>query len=178
MKAAAGTTSNSARSNGARESDAVALMPRASRYRGFARVDQRALHRHVHAQVVAHCDVAAGAHVQRRARGRYEVEQRVAAAVLDVVDAPDDGIHAVRAVTDHDLLRANRYTGVTAVERLLAHTGEVDVTAAEHHTPILLTLDRELEHVAVAHEACHMKVRRLGVDFLRRRDLLHDAVLH
>src|SRR5215470_19148464 len=158
MNAAAGTTSNSARSNGERESDAVALMLRASRCRGVARVDQRALHRHVHAQVVAHCDVAAGAHVQRRAGSRYKVEQRVAAAVLDIVDPPDDGIHAVRAVADHNLLRADRYTGATAIEPLLAHAGEADVTTAEHHTPILLTLDREFEHVAVAHEARHMKV--------------------
>ena len=42
----------------------------------------------------------------------------------------------------------------------------------------VLARDVELEHVAVAHEARDVQVRRLLVDFLRRGDLLHDAVLH
>ena len=42
----------------------------------------------------------------------------------------------------------------------------------------VLALDVELEHVAIAHEARDVQIRGLRVHFLRRGDLLHDAVLH
>ncbi len=50
------------------------------------RIDERPLHGHVDADGVAERDLGRGAHVQPRAVGRDDIDERIAAAILDVVD--------------------------------------------------------------------------------------------
>src|SRR6266851_2394925 len=115
MNAAAGTTSSSARSNGTPTlaaaagtcgvlSIAVVIAPSPS----VRRIDERALDRNVDANDVAERGVDRSAHMQHRARRRDHVEQRIASAVLDVVDLGADRIEAAGTFSDMDILGADR----------------------------------------------------------------------
>src|SRR6185295_11507840 len=179
MNAAAGITSSSVRSNGTRAAAGVAVVIAGGfGRRSIERIDERALDRHVHADAVAARDRYRPAHVQQRARRRDDVEQRIAPAVLDVLDLGDDDVDLAGVAADDDVVRADRDRGAAGLERLLAHAGQCDVGTGQRDAVPLLAHDVQLEHVAIAHEARNVKVRRLLVNFLRCGDLLHDAVLH
>src|SRR4051794_20263500 len=92
MKVAAGTTSSTLRSNGAR---AIGSFRRTAVATLLMGVHQHALDRHVHAHVVAERIYARSADVHAGATGRTHVEERIAAAVLDVVDLALDHVEAI-----------------------------------------------------------------------------------
>src|SRR5262249_45925027 len=133
--------------------------------------------RDVHAHRVAALDRHRAAHVQQRSRQRDDVEQRIAAAVFDVVDTPGDGVGATRAFADDDLLGPDGHARTRTAERLFPHTGERDVRAGESDAIPLFALHVEIEHVAITHEARDVQVRRLPVDLRRYGNLLDGAVL-
>ena len=61
---------------------------------------------------------------------------------------------------------------------MLAGAGQLDIGTAEGDAISLLALYGQIKNVAISHEASDMQVRRLCVDIVRCRDLLHDPVFH
>src|SRR5437762_12016370 len=99
MNAAAGITSSSARSNGARAAAGVAVVI-AGKFSSLERIDERALDRHMHADVIAPRGRDRPADVQQRAQWGDDVEQRIAPAVLDVLDLGDDDVDVAGVASD------------------------------------------------------------------------------
>ena len=123
-------------------------------------------------------NVARRTHVQPRAAGGHDVDQRVAPAVFDVVDAAADDVLGRRSRRDRHFVGTDRDRCALPVERQLAYAGESQVGRFEHHAVTALFANRQVDHVAIAHEPRDVQVRRLRVNLLRARDLLDDAVLH
>src|SRR6516225_7853624 len=147
MNAVAGTTSSSARSNGARAS--VVALTGASRPRSVARIDERALDRDMHPDLVAQRRGPSCARVQENSRGGDDINQRIATAILDVLDPADDRVQTPRPVAHHQLLRADRHAGARSRKRLLAHAGEADLGARQGYAAVVLRVDAEFENVAI-----------------------------
>src|SRR5579862_8283945 len=115
MKAAAGTTSRTARSNPALRSVAAAISDAAA----FARVNEHAFGRHVNVHVRAGRDLRRRAQVQSLSARRHHLDERIAAAVFDVVDTRGNYVARGRLGGDRDLLGTHRDSGALAIEREL-----------------------------------------------------------
>src|SRR6185312_8390624 len=103
MNAAAGTTSNNVRSNGARGANTLI-----DSLRPLARIDEHAFRRYVDKHVGAEADVARRPHVQPRAARRHDIDERIATAVFDVVDTSGDDVLRRWLRRDRDLLGPDR----------------------------------------------------------------------
>src|SRR5215471_6821446 len=134
MKAAAGTTSSSVRSSAGRASASADFMPRLPQARAakqrrravlasatagscaarVARIDQGPFDGNVKTHVLAETDVRRRAYVQQHTRRRDDVDERIAAAVFDVVDMTSDAVDAVAAFAHRDLFRTNRHRRPTS----------------------------------------------------------------
>src|SRR5450755_2571972 len=124
MNAAAGTTRSNAGSKFARRAVPVVIAPASAE-----RIDERALDRHVNPDGVAELRGDRSANVQQRARRGDHIEQRVAAAVLDVLDLRRNRIESTETLADVDLFRSDRNRRPRAVQRLLADSDEAHVGA-------------------------------------------------
>jgi hypothetical protein len=103
--------------------------------------------------------------------------ERVAASVLDVRHFAGDRI-GVSGGADRRFLRTDGHGRAAIGERQLLRAEQPDPRTGQRHAVAVVARDVELEHVAIAHEAGDVQVRRLQVDLFRRRNLLRHAIFH
>src|SRR6185295_14320717 len=171
MNSAAGTTSKSTRSNGARGASAAlivgllaASVPRAGSVRrphslraapslsGFPGIHEHALGRDVHVHLGARRNVDRRTYMQPCAATRNDVDERIASTVFDVVHSPGDDVLRRGYPDDRHLFRPDRNRRALACERKLAHAGEPDVGCFDGDAIAALAGDVDVQHVAITHE--------------------------
>src|ERR1019366_8596199 len=96
-------------------------------YALIERIDERPLDRHVNPDGIAQHGGDRSANIKPRAGCSHDIEQGVAAAVLDVFHLRRNGVEAAGPLADEDLFRANRNRRPRAIERLLAYAHEAHV---------------------------------------------------